>query len=196
MVPVNRNITRQLEHNALMGIFLLSTWVYCRSCACDIDVHIKRYSTSQKGETCFTWYSHSAVFIDPVYSGWTPWLAAREEAEDTVGVLSGSRQTIVHRRQWCHNIKYHDWPHAPPKVGDIVRTTSACLDQLEHFLLLVLIQIGRDGSQRKSPNLVSSDVLLPFYICLVTIWYPYCKGKSFLCSQILVHTAFLIKMLL
>lgn len=104
LVPVNRNITRQLEHNALMGSFLLSAWVYCWSCACDIDVHIKIYSTSQKGETCFTWYSHSAVFRDPVYSGWTPWLAAQKEAEDTVGVCSCSRQTIVHTRQWCHNI--------------------------------------------------------------------------------------------
>lgn len=179
----------------------LSAWVYCRSCACDKNVHIKIYS--QKGQTCFTWYSHSAVLRDPVYSGWTPWLAAQKEAEDTVGVLETISLPAVDTQLSLQDndvITYHGLRHAPPKVGDIVGTTSGCLDQLLNVFCcccFVCLDANWEGwlTDKESKPYFQVTFYFPFS-CLLTIWYPYWEGKSFLWSQILVHTAFLIKMLL
>lgn len=146
----------------------LSAWVYCRSCACDKNVHIKIYS--QKGQTCFTWYSHSAVLRDPVYSGWTPWLAAQKEAEDTVGVLETISLPAVDAQLSLQDndvITHHGLRHAPPKVGDIVGTTSGCLDQLLNAFCCCCCcfswcKLGGVAHRERVQTLFSSDVLLPF----------------------------------
>lgn len=177
-----------VKHGCSVGLVRV-TWMCTLKCT----------QHPRKGEACFRWYSHSAVFRDPAYSGWTPWLAAQEEAEDTVGALSCGRQTIVHSRQWCQNVSLFTTRAAQSRryCGNNIRPFGSAADWFFCFFFLVCLDANWEGwltEEESKPSFKwCSTSLLNVSWIFGTL---YCKGKSFLCSQILVHTAFLIKMLL
>lgn len=73
---------------------------------------------------------------------------------------SCSRQTIVRTRQWCHNISRFTTCSAQSRwyCRNNIRLFGSAAERFFFFCfffsLFVLMQIGRDGSQRKSPNLI------------------------------------------
>lgn len=66
---------------------------------------------------------------------------------------SCSRQTIVHARQWCHHISTFRTRSTQSRrcCSNNIRLFGSAAELF--FFLFVLMQIGRDGSQSKSPNL-------------------------------------------